>query len=128
MSIWSAATTIPTISGSLGAPPACALALAGRSASPNMIGATAHKALCRFCIPVFDLLISFNILPPRCLVLPIAPPVQSDQRLPDKYTTRVILSFLCHDSGANTNLMSGNTPEGTQRAKEEHANRKGDPI
>src|SRR5262245_50846239 len=93
MSIWSAATTIPTISGSLGALPACAFAVAVGSATPNMIVATAHKALRRFCIPLFDLLISFDILiPPRCLVLQIVPPVQSDQHLRDKTTTRDIVS------------------------------------
>src|SRR5262245_42380196 len=87
MSIWSAATTIPTISGSLGAPPACAFALAGGSATANMIPAAAHKGLRRLCILVFDQLISFDILiPPRCLVLPIVPPVQSDQHLPGKST------------------------------------------
>src|SRR5262245_27337632 len=97
MSIWSAATTIPTISGSLG-PPACAFAVAVARATPNMIVATAHKVLRRFCIRVFDLLISFDILiPPRCLVLQIVPPVQSDQRLPDKSTARNIVSFLCHN-------------------------------
>src|SRR4029077_5714791 len=45
MSIWSAASTIPTICGSVGAPPACALALAGCSPTANMIAAAADKAL-----------------------------------------------------------------------------------
>jgi len=39
LSIWSAASAIPTICGSVGAPPACAFALAGCNPTTNMIAA-----------------------------------------------------------------------------------------
>src|SRR6516162_7007332 len=62
MSIWLAVSTAPTICGLVGAPPPFAFALAGCSATANMIVAAAHKALRRLCIPVFDILIPFDVL------------------------------------------------------------------
>src|SRR5215470_3278450 len=57
----SAARTIPTIWASLGAPPPCACALSGCSATANMIAAIAKKALERLCLLVFELLAPIDL-------------------------------------------------------------------
>src|SRR5262245_47946611 len=65
MSISSAVVTIPTICGSVGAPPPCALALAGCSASNNANDATDHKDLPQL---MFDILIPFDFLFSTCFL------------------------------------------------------------
>src|SRR6516162_8168019 len=53
MSIWSAAVTMPTICGSVGAPPLCAFVPVGSSATANAIATAADKTL--LCIIVFNI-------------------------------------------------------------------------
>src|SRR5215469_1133187 len=53
MSIWSAAVTMPTICGSVGAPPLCAFVPVGSSATANAIATAADKTL--LCLIVFDI-------------------------------------------------------------------------
>src|SRR6516165_7898572 len=67
MSIWSAAVTMPTICGSVGAPPLCAFVPVGSSATANAIATAADKTL--LCLIVFDIsmfpfliFLSFDIL------------------------------------------------------------------